>query len=131
MKKVILFLAVLAAMLLKGSKVFSEEVGSKQEQVGIREVFIPGGFDRNTNVYIVASGIFPNACYSWSHAEIAHRGSYVHEIITVANVKQGLCAMVLVPFSNEIQLGNFISGRHIIKILNDEGQFFEINIDIQ
>ena len=73
--------------------------------VAINEAYVPGGFDINSEVYVVASGIFPNGCYSWKGADVQSPTDTLHEIKAMATVKQGMCLMVLVPFNKEIRLG--------------------------
>lgn len=93
--------------------------------VGINEAFIPGGFDIYSETYVVASGIFPNGCYKWSHVDVKHVDKFNHEIRSVANVRQGMCIMVLIPFNKEVKLGKFDAGQHTLRFVNGDGTYLE------
>lgn len=99
--------------------------------VAINEAFVPGGFDINSEVYVVASGIFPNGCYRWKGAEVKSPSDTVHEIKAMATVKQGMCLMVLLPFNKEIRLGKFVHGEHTLRFLNSDGTYLEKKIVIE
>lgn len=116
-----LFLATLALPLN------TEAVQGQNREVivGINEAFIPGGFDIYSDIYVIASGIFPNGCYRWSRADVKHVDHYNHEIRSIANVQQGMCIMVLVPFNKEIKLGRFDAGKHTLKFVNGDGTYLE------
>lgn len=116
-----LFLATLALPL------HTEAVQGQNREVivGINEAYIPGGFDIYSDTYVIASGIFPNGCYRWSRADIKHVDQYNHEIRSIANVQQGMCIMVLVPFNKEIKLGRFNAGKHTLKFVNGDGTYLE------
>ncbi len=99
--------------------------------VAINEAFVPGGFDINSEVYVVASGIFPNGCYRWKGAEVKSASDTVHEIKAMATVKQGMCLMVLIPFNKEIRLGKFSHGEHTLRFLNSDGTYLEKKVVIE
>ncbi len=103
----------------------------REVMVAINEAFVPGGFDINSEVFVVASGIFPNGCYRWKGAEVNAPTSTLHEIKAMATVKQGMCLMVLVPFNKEIRLGKFVQGEHTLRFLNGDGTFLEKKIVIE
>lgn len=98
---------------------------TKEVQVGISEAFVPKGFDSNSEVYVVVSGLFPNGCYMWKEALVESKGKMIHEIRAYADVTQGICVMVLVPFSKEVQLGRFEKGEHTLRFLSGDGTFLE------
>lgn len=102
----------------------------KEVQIGISGVFVPGGFDTASDVYVVVNGIFQNGCYKWSRAEVAHQGNY-HEVKSMANVSQGMCIMVLIPFQKEVRLGRFEAGEHKIRFLNGDGTYLEKSVTIE
>ena len=52
----------------------------KEVQIGINDVFVPSGFDSNSDVYVVTNGIFPNGCYRWSRADVKHTDAFTHEV---------------------------------------------------
>ncbi len=128
------FSFLIGAILLTSGMAFkanAAEGGTKLIQVGISDVFIPAGFDSTSDAYVVASGVFPNGCYRWSHAEVTHKDTNVHEVRSMANVSQGMCIMVLVPFSKAVKLGKFASGKHTLKFLNGDGTYLEKSLTIE
>ena len=130
MKRVSLFFITIFSVILLNSYSYAEGE-TKLTQVGISNVFIPAGFDSNSEVYVVASGVFPNGCYRWSHAEVKHKDRFLHEVKSLANVSQGMCIMVLVPFSKEVKLGKFEAGKHTLKFLNGDGTYIERTLAIE
>ncbi|MBC7370073.1 MAG: hypothetical protein H7326_00820, partial [Bdellovibrionaceae bacterium] len=78
---------------------------TKDVAIGANEVYIPGGFDSEADAYVIASGLLPNGCYKWKTADVKHVDAMNHEIQPMATVSQGMCIMVLVPYSKEIRLG--------------------------
>lgn len=104
---------------------------AKEVTIGINDVFIPGGFDSEADAYVVVNGIFPNGCYRWSGAEVSHVSSFKHEIKSKALVSQGMCIMVLVPFTKEIRLGQLASGEHKLKFVNGDGTYLEKTMKVE
>lgn len=98
--------------------------------VGLNDVYVPSGFDTASDVYVVANGIFPNGCYRWKRADVTHRDAFTHEVRSVASVSQGMCIMVLVPFTKEVQLGRFQAGKHLLRFLNGDGTYIEKSLNI-
>ncbi len=131
MKKTCLSFLVLSIVIFASSHSLAGEGSSKLMQIGISDVFIPAGFDSASDVYVVASGVFPNGCYRWSHADVVHKDAYSHEVRSMANVSQGMCIMVLVPFSKEVKLGKFGAGKHTLKFLNGDGTYLEKTLSIE
>lgn len=103
----------------------------KEVLVGVNDAYIPGGFDANSDVYVVTSGIFPNSCYKWSRADVGHMAGNIHEVRSLARVNQGMCLMVLVPFTKEVQLGQIGSGQHTVRFINGDGTYWEKGLVIE
>ena len=103
----------------------------KEVQIGINDVYIPSGFDSNSDVFVVTSGIFPNGCYRWKGADVSHVDPYTHEVKSTAAVSQGMCIMVLVPFNKEVRLGKFSVGKHTLRFLNGDGTYLEKSLNIE
>jgi hypothetical protein len=103
----------------------------KEVVVGFNDAYIPGGFDSGSDVFVVANGIFPNGCYKWKKADVKHLDTNVHEVSGVASVSQGMCLMVLVPFTKEIHLGQIGSGEHTVRMMNGDGTFIEKKLVIE
>lgn len=110
----------------------TERPAEKDVLVNIHDVYVPGGFDASSDVYVVASGIFPNSCYHWKEAKVAeNKSAGVLEVRATAGVSQGMCLMVLVPYSKEISLGQLGSGEHKVRFMNGDGTYFEKTIEIE
>jgi len=97
----------------------------KDVPVSISEIYIPGNLDSRSQAFVVASGMFPNGCYRWKGAERTDIDAFTHEVRSLAAVSQGMCIMVLVPFSQEIRLGILKSGTHTLRFLNGDGTYLE------
>ena len=120
------------AMMLSAAPAFAEQTApTKEVQIGINNVYIPGGFDSNSDVFVVVNGVFPNGCYKWGRADVNHVDSLTHEIKSIAQVSQGMCIMVMMPFQEEIRLGKFAPGKHTLRFVNGDGTFLEKTMDIE
>jgi hypothetical protein len=104
---------------------------SKDVVIAVNDIFVPAGFDSSSDAYVVASGIFPNGCYKWKGANVKNVTTYEHEITSVASVSQGMCLMVLVPFSKDIRLGKIASGKHTLRFLSGDGTFLEKELTVE
>lgn len=104
---------------------------TKDVTIAINEVFIPGGFDSKTDSYVVVSGIFPNGCYKWKNATINEVTKFEHEVTAMATVSQGMCLMVLVPFSKDVRLGKLDVGTHTLRFMSNDGTFIEKTLVIE
>lgn len=124
---------VLITAILFGLVVFAEDspIASKEVQIGVSGVFIPGAFDSSTEAYVVVNGVFQNGCYQWNRAEINNIDSFNHEVKTFANVAQGMCTMVLVPFLKDVRLGKLTAGQHNLKFLSSDGTYLERSLTIE
>jgi hypothetical protein len=105
--------------------------GEREVNVGVSSVFVPSGFDSRSEVNVVASGLFPNSCYRWSRAEVSRNADNVVEVHTKAKVREGVCLMVLLPFTNEVSLGRLGSGRHTVHFMGGDGTYLEKIINIE
>lgn len=103
----------------------------KEVIVGINDAFIPGGFDSDADSFVVVSGIFPNGCYRWKGGDIKDVDALTHEITVKANVSQGMCLMVLIPYSKDIRLGKLQTGLHTLRFLNGDGTYLEKSLKIE
>ncbi len=103
----------------------------REMQIGFSDAYIPSGFDSNSDTFVVASGLFPNGCYRWKEAKVNHTGVTTHEINASAAVSQGMCIMVLVPFTKEIHLGKLEKGTHQVRLMNGDGTYIEKTLTIE
>ncbi|MBC7370914.1 MAG: hypothetical protein H7326_05070 [Bdellovibrionaceae bacterium] len=104
---------------------------TKDINIGVNDVYVPGGFDSHADSYVIANGLFPNGCYKWKTANVNHVDTFTHEVQPVATVSQGMCIMVLVPFSKEIRLGKLATGTHTLKFLNGDGTYLQKSMSIE
>lgn len=104
---------------------------TKDVVVAVNDVFVPGGFASSADAYVVVSGIFPNSCYKWKGATQTDVTKFEHEVSSVASVSQGMCLMVLVPFSKDIRLGKLDSGSHTLRFVSGDGTFLEKTLVIE
>jgi hypothetical protein len=124
--------AALCAILAVGAAQAGDNLPATREvEVGVTDVFVPGGFDSEADAYVVASGIFPNGCYRWKGATVKNVDSFNHEVKSVATVSQGMCLMVLVPFTKEVRLGKLASGTHKLRFLNGDGTYLEKSLKVE
>lgn len=123
-------LSTLAALLF-AFPAFAAEQAPKEVQIAINSVYVPGGFDSASDVFVVVNGLFPNGCYKWSRADVENTDAYTHEIKSVALVNPGMCIMVLVPFQKEVQLGKFSAGKHTLRFLNGDGTYLEKSLIVE
>ncbi len=128
MKKIALALATSVLFSLSAT---ANTPTSVDTVISVSEVFVPGGFDKSSDVFVVVSGVFPNGCYSWKEAQVTHISDTEHEVRSYASVQQGMCIMVLVPFSKEVRLGKFNSGEHTLRFVNGDGTFLEKKMTVQ
>ena len=98
----------------------------KEVIVRINDAYVPSGFDSESESYVVVNGLFPNSCYQWKDALVVHKNEKnLHDVRAMAVVKQGLCLMVLIPYTKEVKLGKLKSGDHMIRFENGDGTYFE------
>ena len=105
-------------------------MNSRVVPIAINDAFVPGGFDSESDAYVIASGIFMNGCYQWREATVEHQDR-VHLVRSFANVSQGMCLMVLVPFTKEISLGKLERGNHQIRFINGDGTYMEKSVSVE
>jgi hypothetical protein len=107
------------------------DLPAHESVIGFNSAFVPGGFDSTSDVYTVVSGIFPNSCYSWKDARVNHMDSNLIEITGLANVTQGMCMMVLIPFQREVWIGQLNAGQYTLRFNNGDGTHFEQLLTIE
>lgn len=124
---------VIALMMVLSSVSFANEVApvERDVQIGISGVFVPGGFDSNSDVYVVVNGIFQNGCYKWKRADVVNKDDFNHTVKSIASVSEGMCIMVLIPFQKEVRLGKFAPGKHNLRFENGDGTYLEKSVNIE
>ena len=132
MKLSILLTAILAAFTFSAGAA-TDVLDTKDVAIGISDAYVPGGFDSESDVFVIVSGVFPNSCYSWKEANVAKddKNANVTNVQTMASVSQGMCLMVLVPFQKEVQLGVLGEGSHVVRFMSGDGTYLEKTIEIE
>lgn len=110
---------------------FAKDGDVHSKVVPVTDAYIPSGFDSGSDAFVVVNGLFPHTCYKLSSAKVEHVGPALHEVSTVANVTEGLCLTVMVPFSKEVQLGKLGVGEHKIHFMNGDGTYMEKRLVIE
>jgi hypothetical protein len=123
--------AFVAAVLVLLPFSVTQAASSHEVMIGFNDAFVPGGFDSASDVYLVANGLFPNGCYRFSRADVTHKTANVHEVRAYATVSEGLCIMVLVPYTKEVRLGVLGRGHHLIRFLNGDGTYMEKQLTLE
>lgn len=103
----------------------------KDVVLSISDAYVPSGFDSGSDAYVVVNGFFPNTCYQWKHAAVHRSAPLVHEIRSVGKVRQGMCLMMLVPFTQEVRLGRLERGAHVLRFVNGDGTWIEKRMNIE
>lgn len=129
MKKLLVMTALLSVI---GWTSAQAQVPTEKEiVVGINDAYIPAGLDSNSDAFVVTTGIFPNGCYRWKRADVVHPTAFNHEVSTLATVSQGMCLMVLVPFTKEVRIGKLSPGEHTLRFKNGDGTYLEKKLTIE
>ncbi len=102
-----------------------------EKVIGVNNVYIPSGFDSTTESYVVVHGWFPHSCYKLKGATVNHVGEMLHEVTVLANVTEGLCLAVIIPFNREVQLGRLAVGDHTVRFQNGDGTYMEKHLVIE
>jgi hypothetical protein len=132
MKSLFMGLGMSALLFASASYGATDRPTEKDMVVNVHDVFIPAGFDENSDVYVVASGVFPNSCYRWKSANVEHnKATNTHKVAVSATVSQGMCLMVLVPWQREIGLGQLGRGEHKLQFVNGDGTYLEKTLVIE
>lgn len=131
MKKIFMIAMTLSALIFATSAKAATQPPPRDVVVNVNDAYVPGGFDSTSDVFTVVNGIFQNGCYSWSYAEVTHPSQFVHEVRAHASVKQGMCIMVLIPYTKEVRIGKIGEGSHKLRFMNGDGTFFEKSVSIE
>jgi hypothetical protein len=128
--KTFLLLSVIAMPFQFSQIVFAADGDIHEHVVGVTDAYIPSGFDSNSDAFVVANGWFQNSCYKLKGIEVQHIGPMLHEVTTKANVREGLCPAVIIPWHREVQLGKLAVGTHKVHFMNGDETYMEKQIVI-
>ncbi len=82
----------------------------------IDEVFSPVGFDSNDNGQVIVTGHFPNLCYKSPSAKVKVNGKKIEVKVEALYNAQGVCAEMVVPFMQVVELGLLDRGDYKIVV---------------
>lgn len=122
---------LLASLILTSSAVMAEEVQPREVTAIVSEAFVPSGFDSQSDAYVVVSGVFPNGCYKYKRSDVDHLSNVTHVVRVIAIVKPGVCPRMLIPFSEEVKLGQLETGKHTIRIVNGDNTYFQKQMTVE
>lgn len=97
----------------------------------INDVFVPSEKNSAGDSYVIANGMFPNSCYRWNRAEVAHPTDNTHYVRLAGMVSDGMCLMVLVPYTKEVILGKLPAGEHTLRFINGDETYFERTLTVK
>jgi hypothetical protein len=112
-------------MVLTANAVADPVPAFRQVTVGISDVYVPQDINANNDAIVIASGMFPNSCYSWTRVDVTSPTPLFHEVRAIANVAQQMCLMVMISYQKEMDLGRFEPGNHTLRFINGDGTYFE------
>lgn len=126
-----IFSLVAAALVLTFSTgAIAKEGDTHEKVVTVGDVYIPSNFDSSSDAFVVVNGWFPHSCYKIKDIKVEHPSANLHEITTTANVTEGMCLTVIVPFHKEVQLGRLNVGEHTLRFVNGDGSYMEKKLTI-
>ena len=131
MKTAFLALSALIALPFSATTSLAKEGDVHEKVIGVNSVYIPSGFDSTSESFVVVNGWFPHSCYKLKTANVNHVGPTLHEVTVTANVTEGLCLTVIIPFHKEVALGKLAVGDHKIHFLNGDGTYMEKHLVIE
>lgn len=115
MKKVFAVIGALA-VLVGASANANANANAKAEiqqerlvKVAVSKAYIPQGFDNNDVTKVVVEGFFPNTCYKIKKQDAEDvtidKNKKTIQVTQRAYVYSGMCLMMLVPFSETVEVG--------------------------
>lgn len=128
MLKIFSMMILAATMNISGARAADGDVHEKI--VTVNDAYVPSGFDTNSDAFVVVNGWFPHSCYKLKSVEVAHVGPFLHQITTKADVTEGLCLSVIIPWHREAQLGKLSAGDHSLHFMNGDGTYMEKHLTI-
>lgn len=129
--KTLTTLFAMAMMIVSMPLVRAAEGDVHEKIIGITDAYIPSGFDSASDSFIVVNGLFPHSCYKMKAVEVNNVTPFLQEVTAKADVTEGLCLTVIVPWHREVQLGKLSVGEHKIRFMNGDGTYMEKRLTIE
>lgn len=85
----------------------------------VDHVFVPAGFDNNDNIELVVTGLFPNPCYKRNDVKVEVNDDIIDIKVTsimTDDQKSTMCAAMVVPFKENVLVGNLQGGDYKIVV---------------
>lgn len=116
MKTLICFFASISFLVAANANLPQPSVVDSNYHTG----YIPDGFDTNDHVQMVGEGVYSNTCFRPASYDIKVNHAEKKVMLTPKAYKyDGMCLMMLVPYSQTIDLGILKAGRYEV-IQKDE-----------
>lgn len=93
----------------------------------VDHLFVPAGFDNNDNIELVVTGLFPNPCYKRNDVKVEVNGDIIDIKVTAilsGDDKSTMCAAMVVPFKENVIVGNLQGGDY--KIVVNRNTVYEL-----
>lgn len=135
MLKSLVFLFLMCGMTLSAgansvrSQLFSQN--TKQVVLSVQDVYFLKANNEKSATRMIVNGLFPNSCYSFNRIAVEHADKFVHKVRVYANVTQGVCLMVLSPYTMEGDLGMLPRGSHRIIFVAGDGTSFDKTLQVE
>jgi len=123
--KLFSMMIVAAALSVSSPRAMAADGDVHEKIVGVTDAYIPSSFDSTSDSFVVVNGWFPHSCYKLKGVEVANIGPFLHELTTKADVTEGLCLTVIIPWHREAHLGKLESGSHKLHFMNGDGTYME------
>ena len=117
---------LLATVLFVSLSLFANERAEEKETyLNFTDVYVQRSRGIVEPHELLLQGMFPNGCHTWMKSEVEHLDEFTHRVRGVSKVKQGMCIMVMVPFTKEVDLGVLKPGTHKVEVINGDGTSIE------
>ena len=90
----------------------------KTVMVPTDDLYIPKGFDSNDSAEVIVTGHFPNLCYKSPKATVTmdEKGKVKVKVEALYYGEDQMCAEVIVPFVETVELGVLDKGRYQVEV---------------
>lgn len=126
-----LYVLVATALFVSVSLFAKEGPQEKESYVNFTDVYVQRSRGIVEPHELLVQGMFPNGCHKWAKSEVEHLDDFTHQVRGISRVTQGMCIMVMVPFTKEVDLGVLKPGRHKVEVINGDGTTFEKEFVLQ
>jgi hypothetical protein len=121
-KRFWLFSLALAAA-IGGGKVAQCATGKLVPIKLTRHIFVPVGFDDRNEIIVVLDGFLPDPCHQLRHTQVKIDADANKAILTpMAEVFDGYCPDVTVPFQQVVSLGSMKAGAYTVELFDGSHQ---------